>query len=270
MLKILCPTDFSNNSKYACEYAIELGNKLNASLTFLTTYESGAITESIRSIGDQIREATEEDLKYFVGKLKPLFKTGIEPEIIVFNGDTTDSIIHCAHSKEHNMIAIGTKGSSGILNMLMGSVTTSLIKKSDVPVLAIPYSSKDEMRGNTILLALDEKGTNNASSNKLLRTLKNLPNTTIDVFHVVIPGEKVRLNPVSGMLDGVVNQIVEVDGIDPVDEIKKYVDQHDDIGILAMVGRKHSFLERAFVESNTISELFASNIPVLVLPEVTK
>ncbi|MBK7635809.1 MAG: hypothetical protein IPJ13_17150 [Saprospiraceae bacterium] len=69
------------------------------------------------------------------------------------------------------------------------------------------------------------------------------------------------------MLDGLVNEVIEVDGLDPVLEIKNYVDNHDDIGILAMVGRKHTFLERAFVESNTISELFASNVPVLVLPE---
>lgn len=267
MLKILCPTDFSNNSKYACEYAIDLANKINASLTFITTYESGAITDSIRSIGEKIREATEEDLIYFVRSLKPLIKTGIEPEIKVIQGDAAGQVVYFSARSNFDLIVVGTKGSSGIINMLMGSVTESIISQSKVPVLAIPYGTKDELKGNKILLALDEKGISNETSLAFLKSLNQLPDTTISVFHVVIPGEQVKLNPRSGMLNGIIDDIVEVDGIDPVDEIKKYVDNHDDIGILAMVGRKHSFLERAFVQSNTIAELFASNVPILVLPE---
>jgi nucleotide-binding universal stress UspA family protein len=267
MLKILCTTDFSKNSKFACEYAIDLTNKLNAKLTFVTTYDSGAITESIRSIREKVREATEEDLQYFVGKLRPLIKISEEPQLKVIEGETSESIVKYAQSSQQDLIVLGTKGSSGILNMLMGSVTESVIKYSKVAVLAIPVGVKDDIKGNNIILALDEKGINNPSSISVLKEFKNLPDTNIDIFHVVVPGENVKLNSSTGMLDGIVNKIIEVDGVDPVFEIKNYVDNHDDVGILAMVGRKHTFLERAFFESNTISELFASNVPVLVLPE---
>ncbi|MBK7635810.1 MAG: universal stress protein [Saprospiraceae bacterium] len=182
MLKILCPTDFPKNSKFACEYAIDLANKLNAKLTFITTYDSGAITESIRSIREKVREATEEDLQYFVGKIKPLIKISEEPQLKVIEGETSESIVKYAQSSQQDLIVLGTKGSSGILNMLMGSVTESVIKHSKVAVLAIPVGAKDDIKGNNILLALDEKGINNPSSITLLKEIKNLTDTNIDIF----------------------------------------------------------------------------------------
>ena len=161
---------------------------------------------------------------------------------------------------------MGTKGSSSIMNMLLGSVARTFIENSKIPILAIPESLKCQLHGNKILLALDSKGIDNDHSINLLKQFNLLSDVSIDVFHVIIPYEKVTLNIKTGKLIGVVDKIIEVGGIDPVAEIKKYVDNND-IGILAMVGRKHTFLERTFVESNTISELFASNIPVLILPD---
>lgn len=266
MLRILCPTDFSNNSRFAAEYAIELGNELVAKLIFISSYKVPRVPGALRSLDDKIYEAVEEDLQYFIKKLHPLIKTGIEPEAKVVAGNTSDSIISFANENEIDLIVMGTKGSSSIMHMILGSVTIKFIEKSKIPILAIPYSSKFELHSNKILVALDSKGINNTKSLDLLSKLHGLPGCSIDVFHVIIPGEKVRLSSNSGMLNDIVDNIIEVDGIDPVKEIKNFVDKND-IGMLAMVGRKHSFLERAFVESNTISELFSSNVPVLVLPE---
>jgi hypothetical protein len=58
-----------------------------------------------------------------------------------------------------------------------------------------------------------------------------------------------------------------VEGDDIVYEIKKYVEDNE-IGILVMVGRKHSFLERLFKDTNTSAELFTTNVPILKLPEL--
>ena len=67
-------------------------------------------------------------------------------------------------------------------------------------------------------------------------------------------------------MQGIINDIVVVEGTDTVHEIKSYVDDKE-IGILSMVGRKHTFWERLWIESNTTSELFTTNVPILLLPE---
>ena len=266
MLKILCPTDFSPNSKFAIDYAVELSNSLHAKLYFATSFKVPKVAGSLRSLDEKIRTALEEDLATFTSEFKDLIKTGIAPSVIVLEGNTTDSILSYANQEDIDLIIMGTLGSSGIANMVTGSITKKMFEKSTTPVLAIPSSTKYNMTSNKLLLSLDSKGIGNESSIKLLKKLKSLPDTTIDVFHMSAKDEKIALDPLSGQLSGIVSNIINVEGIDAVKEIKHYVDTND-IGILVMVSRKHSFWERLFLETNTTAELFSTNIPILILPE---
>jgi nucleotide-binding universal stress UspA family protein len=266
MLKILCPTDFSPNSEFAIAYAIDISNKLEAKLIFISSFKVPRVAGSLRALDDKINEALNEDLLYFVNKFRHLIKSGIEPELAVVQGNTTDSILYFAQINQVDLIVMGTKGSSGVANMVLGSITRKFFEKTNIPVLAIPYSAKEQLAGNTILLSLDAKGINNVKSIALLKQLKKLPEAKLDVFHVTIPLEEVKLDINTGKIGDLVNKIVDVEGIDPVAEIKQYAERNE-IRIIAMVGRKHSFWERLFFESNSVSELFATNIPVLLLPE---
>ena len=266
MLKILCPTDFSQNSKFAIEYAIDLSNALQAKLYFATSFKVPTIAGSLRSLDEKIRTALEEDLLTFVSEFSDLIKTGIEPSVAVLEGNTTDSLLLYSKHAEINLIIMGTLGSSAIANMVTGSITKKMFEKSTIPVLAIPSTTRYNMTSNRFLLSLDSNGIGNKSSIELLKKLKSLPSTTIDVFHMSTKDEVVSLDPKSGELAGIVNEIINVEGIDVIKEIKYFVDTND-IGILIMVGRKHSFWERLFLETNTTAELFSTNVPILILPE---
>ena len=266
MLNILCPTDFSPNSEFAVEYAINLSNAIDARLTFITSYKVPYVAGSIRALDEKIHEALHDDLQYFVRKFKHLITTGKEPETIVVEGNTSVSILFYAKQHKIDLIVMGTKGSSGLANVIIGSITKKFFEQNEVPILAIPYSAKELLTGNAILLSLDNKGINNEHSIHLLSELKKIPNTEVKVFHVISPNEKIDLAENTGKLIGIVDDIIEKEGIDPVLEIKHYVDENN-IGIVAMVGRRHSFWERLFLESNTTAELFSTNVPILMLPE---
>lgn len=266
MLKILCPTDFSSNSKYAIEYAIDLSNVLHCKLYFATSFKVPKVAGSLRALDDKIRTALEEDLVTFTSEFSDLIKTGIEPSVAVLEGNTTDSLLLYAKYIDIDLIIMGTLGSSAIANMVTGSITKKMFAKSTIPILAIPSTTKYNMTSNRLLLSLDSHGIGNDSSIELLKKLKSLPDTKIDVFHMSSKDEKISLNPLTGKLSGIVSDIINVEGIDVVKEIKHYVDVND-IGILIMVGRKHSFWERLFLETNTTAELFSTSVPILLLPE---
>lgn len=266
MIKILCPTDFSPNSEFAVEYAINLANDLKAEICFISSYKVPHTPGALRNLSEKINEAMWEDLNYFVDKFKGLIKTGIEPTLAVVEGNTSVSILHYANNHNIDLIVMGTKGSSGITKMLMGSITRKFFESSNIPVLAIPHSLRYQVTRNTIVLALDAHGINNETSIALLNKLKQVPDAQIDVFHVVTPNEKVMLADNTGKIADIIRNIVVVEGDDIVYEIKKYVEENE-VGILVMVGRKHSFLERLFKETPTTSELFATNIPILKMPE---
>lgn len=266
MLKILCPTDFSANAEYAAEYGVHLANALNAGLVLIASYKVPVVTGALRSLDEKIQEALTDDLRYFAGKYKPLITTGIEPETVVVQGNTSVSILDYARKSGIDLIVMGTKGSSSMANVFMGSITRKFFQSSTIPVLAIPFASRQSFDGNRILLALDSHGIGNQHSIALLREMKKMPGVSVDVIHVSKDGEKIKFNANTGMLAGIVDEIIEIPGSDPVMEIKHFVDNNN-VGILAMVGRKHSFLERLFFETHSVSELFVSNIPVLLLPD---
>ena len=125
-MKILCPTDFSENSEHAIEYAINLSNQLNAKLYFITSYKVPHIAGNLHSLGERIDSALHDDIRTFVNKFDKLITSGIQPEMDVVEGNTSVSILHYAEKNDIDLIVMGTKGSSGIANMIMGGLRQSL------------------------------------------------------------------------------------------------------------------------------------------------
>ncbi|MFZ1751401.1 MAG: universal stress protein [Saprospiraceae bacterium] len=267
MFKILCTTDFSKNSDFAIQYAIQISNAMKAKLHFITAFTEPRVTGSLKSLDERISEALEEDMDRMIQKLSPSIKTGIVPEKAVVQGNTVKVILEYAHKQDIQLIVIGTKGSTNLSSLFVGGIAQEFIRTSKIPILAIPNWTHSVLTGNTVLLCLDEKGIQNLKSIDALKTFKLLPDVKMDVFHMSVQNEKIDLAENTKLLAGMVRNIIEVEGDDAVAEIKYYVEHHDDIGIIAMVGRNHSFWHTLLFETNTTAELFATNVPLLILPE---
>jgi nucleotide-binding universal stress UspA family protein len=266
MYKILCATDFSENSQNAALYALNMAKCFNAELFFIASYKVPVIMGGLSKMDEKIHDAVKEDLNTFITKLLTISKLEAAYHMDVVKGNTSDSIIKYAAEKGIDLIIMGAKGSSNIFQMFVGSVVSNVIEKSNIPLLAIPDSATFELEKNNFLLALDTHGIVRESSLDLLAQLKKIPASTINVLHVVLPKETIELNENSGKLVDIIDEIIEVEGLDPVMEIKHYVDQND-VDILVMPRRRHSFIDRTLFESNTLAELFATKVPILVLPD---
>jgi len=265
-MRILCPTDFSRNSEFAVEYAINLANSLNASVHFVSSFKVPHVAGSLRSLDVKIHDAVLEDLNYFAGKYSSLITTGITPTTEVVEGNTTPSILAYAEKMGIDLIVMGTKGSGGLSNMILGSITRKFLQVSDIPVMAINPETRYRLPDNSVLLALDASGIHNVKSVKLLKTICTLSDNSVDVIHVSDQNSNLSAEVLAPGLKDCIRKFEILSGSDPVMEIKKYAEANN-TGIIAMVSHRHSFWERLFTDSNTISELNVSNVPVLVLPE---
>ena len=138
--RILVPTDFSETSERALDYAIELAEKMNASVTVMHAYEipivgfpDGALvaTADVASrIADVSRAALEATAKKRAGrvvKLDTLLRDGVAYEEIRTVADEIDA----------DLIVIGTHGRRGIARALLGSVAENVIRTTQRPVLTI-------------------------------------------------------------------------------------------------------------------------------------
>jgi nucleotide-binding universal stress UspA family protein len=140
MKRILVPTDFSDHAEYALKVAAQIARKTNSELFILNLLDLPSHMNDAVSSGVNIPEVMLF-LKKTDEKLQDL-KTESYLEGLTI---TTQAKIEKAfegivtYSKEHDvdLIVMGSHGSSGFQEMLIGSNTEKIVRSSDVPVLVI-------------------------------------------------------------------------------------------------------------------------------------
>ena len=139
--RILVPTDFSDNSEAALEYAIELAGRLDAAIVLLHAFQPPALDlpegmiAGIADATDRILRAAEQTLASSV-ELHRSSKVAIET--LIKHGVPWRLIVDAAAEIDGALIVMGTHGRSGLPRALLGSVTEKVVRMAACPVLAIP------------------------------------------------------------------------------------------------------------------------------------
>jgi nucleotide-binding universal stress UspA family protein len=145
--KIMVGIDGSEESVNAADYAIAIAKRHNAQLiavNVLTSdigyaYSSPGIESPPLTIREIILLAEDEVKKWFDDIKEKADKSGIRfrSEIIMAKRSTVSTILDYAEEQNINLIAVGTRGRSGIKNMLLGSVASGLVSYAACPVLVV-------------------------------------------------------------------------------------------------------------------------------------
>jgi len=148
---ILHPTDFSDLSLHAMEYAQLLARKLSAALHCLhvvdDSYRYWLATDVIAApVGpplDQLLTAGQKHLEEFAARHVP----GDLPVVRdVRPGQPFLEIIRYAREHAIGLIVMGTHGRTGLKHVLLGSVAEKVVRKSPCPVLTVrPPEHRFEM-----------------------------------------------------------------------------------------------------------------------------
>ncbi len=145
MKNILVPTDFSDFSRLALDYAITIAQTFKASIILIHVTPEKEL-DSIRQISpylepgrieELLKGRESEDRKQLDEFIPPEKKEGIETEAIHRVGTPFLEIIKVAKEKEVDLIVMATHGRSGLSHILFGSVAEKVVRKSTCPVLSI-------------------------------------------------------------------------------------------------------------------------------------
>lgn len=156
MKRILVPTDFSDTALKALIYAAELATKSGGTVTLLHV-----ITPDENRVWRP--HALDDDyegmyIKKQQSKLDAIWNNMLHlyPDLTLLTelgkGLLPESIIDFSKSTNADLIIMGTTGASGFRQLFMGSVTASMIGKTNIPVLAVP-ASYEMKEPQTILFA---------------------------------------------------------------------------------------------------------------------
>ena len=85
-------------------------------------------------IDDYLREVSEKELK---SAQKALDLAGVSHNMAIKRGNVANEIIAMADKEKFNLIVMGSKGRSGILDAIMGSVAQKVSNAAKQPVLLV-------------------------------------------------------------------------------------------------------------------------------------
>lgn len=266
-MKILCPTDFSDHSLIAVEYALNLANTLGAEIHILAAFEINKSSTSFISIEEVVRSNHEEDMKKLLLGLGTLVKVDNTPITKVMKGSAVPCILRYAKHFDIDLIVMGTQGGNSLRTILFGSTTRKLAGKTPIPLLAIPEDIKHTLTSNRIVLTLDDKILEKESVFRVPLEIARALSQKIDILHIERKDELIPIDPfISAYLDDTMGEVIIEKNKDVISAIKSYAEKHN-VGMLMMVRRDKSMLEKLLTVGNTAAELAKTNIPLMVLPE---
>lgn len=142
MKNILVPIDFSDQAKYAAKVATSIAKVTNSKIFLLHMLElpTGIVDPS--NFGNSNNNPTtllflKRAHEKFENFKKLPFFDGIEVQDSVQFHKAYDGIIDESKKQSIDLIVMGSKGTSGLEEMLVGSNTEKIVRNSDVPVLVV-------------------------------------------------------------------------------------------------------------------------------------
>ncbi len=150
MKTILFPTDFSDNSMHAAQYASMLARRFDAKLIILHVFSNvislgtdPSMINETSMLEEQLHKNSMQNLEIFSEKVflnTDLPEVQIEHQLIY--GFVTEGIVEMSKSLEVDMIVMGTKGVSNVFDKWMGSNAENVIKSAKCPVWIVPLNAQ--------------------------------------------------------------------------------------------------------------------------------
>lgn len=146
MKNILVPTDFSENSWNAIQFALEFfkDSKCNFYLLHVTPItsffgEETTVVSSLDVIEKTYISQAKRSLHILLKKIKNLPQNPNHNFMTISSYDHfIDAVKNQIHEKNIDLIIMGTKGATGMKEAIIGSNTGDLITKVKCPVLVVP------------------------------------------------------------------------------------------------------------------------------------
>jgi nucleotide-binding universal stress UspA family protein len=133
--RILIATDGSAGSRVAIEEGLELADSLGAAVTFVTVrpaplpvlgdpYYQRAITKELGRARMALAEAVALAEEHHIAC-----------EIVTLEGNVAEEIVKLARERDVDLIVVGTRGLGPFKSTLVGSVSSTVVRAANRPVL---------------------------------------------------------------------------------------------------------------------------------------
>jgi nucleotide-binding universal stress UspA family protein len=288
--KVLVPVDFSPPSTVALNHAVLLARRFRASLSLLHVIEpSTALMYTFPTESEAAeKQRSERAERMLAAMVAPEDQDDLDLETAVVVGDIPSSIEMAVREHHADIVVMGTHGRGLFGRWLIGSVTQSLLRKLDVPILTVCHASHP-LSFKRILFATDfSEGS--AQGLEVAMDLAATLNAALVVAHVIDkrPAVTFETPEMTAVFDAEQKRFVEEsqntfknieseartrkvtvetvlsEGI-PSDAISRIADENTVDFIVLAVSRK-SRMDRIILGTTAEKVIRDANVPVLTIP----
>jgi nucleotide-binding universal stress UspA family protein len=142
---ILVATDFSSDADGALNAAIEVARRDGGRIELLHVFPSGSIVLppplDVLTLppGKANLAFIDEGLALRAARVRDV---GVPVETHVRNGAPAQEIVAAARELHVDLIVVGSHGTSGVADILIGSVAARVVRHAPCPILVIPRSPR--------------------------------------------------------------------------------------------------------------------------------
>ena len=269
MKKVLIPTDFSVNARKALDYAVLLFEKEACVFYILHAYQMAPTDEVGKSASEKKLKLLQEELETKKKNEQHSF------EHILYIDTTLNAINVTLIDKDVDYVIMGTKGSSALKELFMGSTTVNIIKNIDnCPIIAVPLQFKLRVP-QEIVFANDYKHFFKAVELTPLIDIVILWDATLNMVYVQKERElddtqKLNRELLKKSFKKLNNAFLEIDSYSSISQIIKRLERENkNVGMVALLKQRHGFLEKLIREPVIRNVAFNTEVPFLVLPEIS-
>ncbi|MCB0429877.1 MAG: universal stress protein [Flavobacteriales bacterium] len=270
MKTILLPTDFSDESKNAIRYAINLYGTQDVRYIALHAYDlQHHNTTMMISLDDVLKKDALEAMdmeqawlkKEYAGQtlpLTPVVQKGELPLVL-------EKVI--AHEKA-DLIIMGTKGASGVSKVLLGSNAVRVIQSAHIPVIAVPLKAGVQPL-KKVLLAVDFREPFKPGAAAATLDLCKTHGAELMIVYVSETGE---LSAEAGenkgkweaALASLPHSIHVIRAADVTDGLETLASEHKP-DMIAMTAGEGGFFRRMFHHSDTKEMVQHAHLPLMIM-----
>lgn len=273
MKHILVPTDFSEASANAFQYAQHLADVFSASIHLVHVYHP-SFDPSVPSFsGDsELISIKKEALGEFVQKYRlPVAEdnphVSISHDVTV--GFAVDELIHLSKQDDCDFVVMGSTGEHGVADKLFGSISSSVSRKAWSPVLLVPA----DVTFRPISRILYASNFESIEDEMIEELFEFAAPFEAGVHFVHVSEGKTDENALrEEIFEEVFEQKTAVPSFqtatvyheEPSEGLSIYAIEHE-VDLISIVTHRRSFWENLLHKSTTKQLAFNTNIPMMVL-----
>ncbi len=275
MKKILLPTDYSDNAHAAIQYALQLFKDWKDAKQEFIIMHAYPMPSAMpihgqmppTTISPPVKEEQQRLEDHLEGWRERYPEQAFRP--LLLGGQLLNALSATTLEEDIDLVVIGTKGASGMEEVLLGSNAARVAKNLDCPVLIVPGETRYQPPAR-IVLATDFRRVDDFRIFDPLKALLDHFGKRLLTLNVIPSGEvpdpdiKKMQHKLHEFFSGIKHSHHFMEGDDPAESIGAFI-REQEADWLVLIGKQRNFFESLFHRSVIKKMAYHTTAPMLVL-----